>query len=67
MAKLSLEVGWILSFLKILTLLVSVGQQCIGGETIIAQETKNSKPKIKEIIKRFNYFYERIFIYKIYS
>lgn len=33
-------------------LLVSVGQQCIGGETIIAQETKNSKTKNKRNYKK---------------
>lgn len=33
-------------------LLVSVGQQCIGGETIIAQETKNSKSKNKRNYKK---------------
>ena len=31
-------------------LLVSVGQQCIGGETIIAQENKTSKIKSKRIV-----------------
>lgn len=33
-------------------LLVSVGQQCIGGETIIAQENKNSKSKTKRDFKK---------------
>lgn len=33
-------------------LLVSVGQQCIGGETIIAQENKNSKTKNKRNYKK---------------
>ena len=33
-------------------LLVSVGQQCIGGETIIAQENKNSKSKNKRNYKK---------------
>ena len=33
-------------------LLVSVGQQCIGGETIIAQENKNSKIKSKRDFKK---------------
>ena len=33
-------------------LLVSVGQQCIGGETIIAQESKNSKSKTKRDFKK---------------
>ena len=33
-------------------LLVSVGQQCIGGETIIAQENKNSKTKNKRSYKK---------------
>ena len=33
-------------------LLVSVGQQCIGGETIIAQEIKNSKTKNKRNYKK---------------
>ena len=33
-------------------LLVSVGQQCIGGETIIAQENKNSKYKNKRNYKK---------------
>lgn len=33
-------------------LLVSVGQQCIGGETIIAQENKTSKIKIKRDFKK---------------
>ena len=31
---------------------VSVGQQCIGGETIIAQENKNSKTKNKRNYKK---------------
>lgn len=31
---------------------VSVGQQCIGGETIIAQENKNSKSKTKRDFKK---------------
>jgi phosphatidylserine decarboxylase len=33
-------------------LLVSVGQQCIGGETIIAQENKTSKIKSKRDFKK---------------
>jgi len=33
-------------------LLVSVGQQCIGGETIIAQENKTSKIKTKRDFKK---------------
>ena len=33
-------------------LLVSVGQQCIGGETIIAQENKNFKTKNKRNYKK---------------
>ena len=33
-------------------LLVSVGQQCIGGETIVAQENKNSKSKTKRDFKK---------------
>ena len=33
-------------------LLISVGQQCIGGETIIAQENKNSKTKNKRNYKK---------------
>ena len=33
-------------------LLVSVGQQCIGGETIIAQENKNPKIKTKRDFKK---------------
>ena len=33
-------------------LLVSVGQQCIGGETIIAQENKTSKIKFKRDFKK---------------
>ena len=33
-------------------LLVSIGQQCIGGETIIAQENKNSKSKTKRDFKK---------------
>ena len=33
-------------------LIVSVGQQCIGGETIIAQENKNSKTKNKRNYKK---------------
>ena len=33
-------------------LLVSVGQQCIGGETIIARENKNSKSKTKRDFKK---------------
>ena len=33
-------------------LLVSVGQQCIGGETIIAQENKTSKIKSKRDFKQ---------------
>lgn len=33
-------------------LLVSVGQQCIGGETILAQENKNSKTKNKRNYKK---------------
>jgi len=33
-------------------LLVSAGQQCIGGETIIAQENKNSKSKNKRNYKK---------------
>lgn len=33
-------------------LIVSVGQQCIGGETIIAQENKNSKSKNKRNYKK---------------
>lgn len=33
-------------------LLVSVGQQCIGGETIIAQENKSSKIKTKRDFKK---------------
>ena len=33
-------------------LLVSIGQQCIGGETIIAQENKSTKIKIKRDFKK---------------
>ena len=33
-------------------ILVSVGQQCIGGETIIAQENKTSKIKFKRDFKK---------------
>ena len=33
-------------------ILVSVGQQCIGGETIIAQENKNPKIKTKRDFKK---------------
>ena len=33
-------------------LLVSIGQQCIGGETIIAQENKSSKIKTKRDFKK---------------